>query len=49
MSERTSYAPGTPCWTDWRRQIREHGRELAVGTAAAGFLIGGTIPLRRRR
>ena len=35
--------------TDWRRQIREHRRELAVGAAVAGFAIGGLIALRRRR
>jgi hypothetical protein len=35
--------------TDWRRQVREHRRELVVGAAAAGFLIGGIMALRRRR
>jgi Protein of unknown function (DUF3618) len=35
--------------TDWRRQVREHRRKLVVGAAAAGFLIGGIIALRRRR
>jgi uncharacterized protein DUF3618 len=35
--------------TDWRRQIREHRRELAVGAAVVGFAIGGMIALRRRR
>ena len=34
--------------TDWRRQIREHRRELAVGAAVVGFAIGGLIALRRR-
>ncbi|HWB69290.1 MAG TPA: DUF3618 domain-containing protein [Solirubrobacterales bacterium] len=34
--------------TDWRRQVREHRRELIVGAAAAGFLIGGIMALRRR-
>lgn len=34
---------------DWRRQVREHRRELVVGAAAAGFLIGGIMALRRRR
>jgi len=34
--------------TDWRRQVREHRRELVVGAAAAGFLIGGLMALRRR-
>jgi uncharacterized protein DUF3618 len=35
--------------TDWRRQIREHRTELIVGAAAAGFVIGGLMALRRRR
>jgi hypothetical protein len=35
--------------TDWRRQVREHRRELVVGAAAAGFLIGGIMAFRRRR
>jgi hypothetical protein len=34
--------------TDWRRQIREHRRELAIGAAVVGFAIGGFIALRRR-
>jgi hypothetical protein len=34
--------------TDWRRQIRAHRRELAVGAAVVGFAIGGMIALRRR-
>jgi hypothetical protein len=35
--------------TDWRRQLRDHRQELIAGAAAAGFLIGGFIALRRRR
>jgi hypothetical protein len=35
--------------TDWRRQIREHKQELAIGAAVVGFAIGGMIALRRRR
>ena len=35
--------------TDWRRQIREHKQELAIGAAVVGFAIGGLIALRRRR
>ena len=35
--------------TDWRRQVREHRRELIVGAAVAGFVIGGIAALRRRR
>jgi len=34
--------------TDWRRQIREHRRELAIGAAVVGFALGGLIALRRR-
>jgi hypothetical protein len=35
--------------TDWRRQVREHQREIAIGAAFAGFAIGTMIALRRRR
>jgi hypothetical protein len=35
--------------TDWRRQVREHRTELAVGAAVVGFAIGGLLALRRRR
>lgn len=35
--------------TDWRRQVREHSREIAIGAAVAGFAIGGLLALRRRR
>ncbi len=34
--------------TDWRRQVREHKRELIVGAAIVGFAIGGLAMLRRR-
>jgi hypothetical protein len=34
--------------TDWRRQVREHSREIAIGAAVVGFAIGGLIALRRR-
>lgn len=34
--------------TDWRRQVREHRRELAVGAAVVGFAVGGWLALRRR-
>ena len=34
--------------TDWRRQVREHQRELVIGAAVAGFVVGGIIALRRR-
>jgi uncharacterized protein YgbK (DUF1537 family) len=40
--------------TDWRKQIREHQREVLIGAAVAGFVIGGGIAavgglLRRRK
>lgn len=27
--------------TDWRQQIRNHQREVLIGAAVAGFVIGG--------
>ena len=35
--------------TDWRRQVREHKRELVIGAAVIGFAVGGLMALRRRR
>ena len=35
--------------TDWRRQVREHSRELAIGAAVVGFAVGGFMMLRRGR
>jgi hypothetical protein len=40
--------------TDWRRHIRRHQREVAIGATVAGFVIGGGIAavgglFRRRR
>jgi hypothetical protein len=29
--------------TDWRKQIREHQREVLVGAAVAGFVLGGGL------
>jgi hypothetical protein len=29
--------------TDWRSQLVKHKRELVIGAAAAGFVIGGGI------
>jgi hypothetical protein len=34
--------------TDWRRQVREHRREVIIGAAVVGFAIGGLMALRRR-
>jgi hypothetical protein len=34
--------------TDWRRQVREHRRELIVGAAVVGFAVGGLLAFRRR-
>ena len=40
--------------TNWRKQIERHKREVLIGAAVAGFVIGGGIAgftglLRRRR
>ena len=40
--------------TDWRSHLRRHQRELVIGAAVGGFVIGGGIAavaglLRRRR
>ena len=35
--------------TDWRRQAQEHKRELIIGAAAVGFLLGARMMLGRRR
>jgi hypothetical protein len=29
--------------TDWRAQLRRHQREVIIGAAVAGFVIGGGI------
>ena len=29
--------------TDWRRQLRERQKQVAIGAAVAGFVIGGGI------
>ena len=29
--------------TDWRAQLRAHKREVAIGAAVAGFVLGGGI------
>ncbi len=34
--------------TDWKRQVREHRREIVIGAAVVGFAIGGLLALRRR-
>jgi hypothetical protein len=33
--------------TDWRRQVREHRRELVIGAAVVGFAVG-VMAFRRR-
>jgi hypothetical protein len=35
--------------TDWRSQVREHKRELIIGAAAVGFLVGARMMLGRRK
>lgn len=34
--------------TDWRRQVREHRRELIIGAAVVGFAVGVRLMTRRR-
>ena len=29
--------------TDWRKQIRKHRKQILVGAAVAGFVLGGGI------
>ena len=29
--------------TDWRKQLRTHQREVVIGAAVAGFVVGGGI------
>ena len=29
--------------TDWRKQLRTHQREVVIGAAVAGFVLGGGI------
>ena len=35
--------------TDWRRHLRRHQREIMIGAAVAGFVIGGGFAALRRR
>jgi hypothetical protein len=35
--------------TDWRGHIERHQREVTIGVAAIGLLIGGRLLRRRRR
>jgi hypothetical protein len=35
--------------TDWRRQVREHQRELAIAAGVIGFAIGVRVVMGRRR
>jgi len=35
--------------TDWRGHIERHQREVTIGVAAVGLLIGGRLLRRRRR
>ena len=44
----TSVGPRVAELTDWRRQVREHKRELVIGAAIVGFAVGGLMALRRR-
>ena len=35
--------------TDWRGHIERHRREIVIGAAAVGVVIGGRLLFRRRR
>jgi hypothetical protein len=35
--------------TDWRRQVDEHKRELIIGAAAVGFVVGVRLMFGRRK
>jgi multidrug resistance efflux pump len=40
--------------TDWRKQIQRHRKQVVIGAAVAGFVVGGGLAavgglLRRRR
>jgi hypothetical protein len=35
--------------TDWKRQAREHKRELIIAAAAVGFMVGMKLMRGRRR
>jgi hypothetical protein len=35
--------------TDWRGQLVRHRKELLIGAAVAGFVIGGSFMARGRR
>jgi hypothetical protein len=35
--------------TDWRGYVKRHQREIVIGAAAVGLVIGGRLLFRRRR
>jgi hypothetical protein len=35
--------------TDWKRQVEEHKRELIIGAAAIGFVVGVRLMFGRRK
>jgi hypothetical protein len=35
--------------TDWRRQLREHQKQVLIGAAIAGFVLGGGLAAFGRR
>jgi hypothetical protein len=35
--------------TDWRGYVRRHQREIVIGAAAVGLVVGGSLLFRRRR
>jgi hypothetical protein len=35
--------------TDWRGYVKRHQREIVIGAAAVGLVVGGRLLFRRRR
>ena len=35
--------------TDWRRQIEKHKKQVLIGAAVAGFVLGGGLAIITRR
>jgi hypothetical protein len=35
--------------TDWRGQLRKHQKQVLIGAAVAGFVLGGGLAAFRRR
>jgi hypothetical protein len=35
--------------TDWRRQVQAHKKQILIGAAVAGFVVGGGLAIITRR